>query len=393
MTDFMKTGLLAPVLALLGISMAFAAGGTSGKSPATVEMTVTEGSLNRISLTPQAVARLGIETAPVERRTLARTRTLGGELISPPGQEVTVSAPVAGIVIAYGKQGIPSPGDNVKRGQAVVGLLPIDASGVAGAAETLAAKKAEFTAAQKRAERTEKLVERGGASPEELETARMQLAQARAAYTLAEAQRNLTRSGGKPNTDASDAAMAVSAPTNGVLGSVTVANGQTVSAGEQLFRIQNKDDLWVRVPVFAGTKNDFTGTEQVTVKSFSGEHVPAHAIRGPPSADPTAASIDLYFRLADPKGSFRSGERVLVTLPTTTPSESTVVPHSAIFRDIHGGTWVYENPSEHVFVRRRVSLAHTVDDLAVLVAGPPPGTEVVTVGVAELAGTEFGVAH
>ena len=45
------------------------------------------------------------------------------------------------------------------------------------------------------------------------------------------------------------------------------------------------------------------------------------------------------------------------------------------------------------FVRRRVELARVVEDLAVLRRGPPAGTSVVTVGAAELFGTEFGVGY
>jgi hypothetical protein len=43
-----------------------------------------------------------------------------------------------------------------------------------------------------------------------------------------------------------------------------------------------------------------------------------------------------------------------------------------------------------VFVRHRVEIADVVADAAVLRQGPAPGTRVVTVGAAELFGTEFG---
>ncbi len=59
-------------------------------------------------------------------------------------------------------------------------------------------------------------------------------------------------------------------------------------------------------------------------------------------------------------------------------------------QDIYGGTWVYERTAEHVYVRRRVEVPYVVDGWAVLSAGPPAGAAVVTAGVAELFGTEFG---
>ena len=64
-----------------------------------------------------------------------------------------------------------------------------------------------------------------------------------------------------------------------------------------------------------------------------------------------------------------------------------------MFYDANGDTWVYANLEPLAYVRERV----TVDDIqggqAVLTDGPPEGTPVVTVGAAELYGTEFGVGH
>jgi hypothetical protein len=51
---------------------------------------------------------------------------------------------------------------------------------------------------------------------------------------------------------------------------------------------------------------------------------------------------------------------------------------------------VYENPEPLIFIRRRVELEYAGDGLAVLKRGPAVGTTVVTVGAAELFGTEFG---
>ena len=82
----------------------------------------------------------------------------------------------------------------------------------------------------------------------------------------------------------------------------------------------------------------------------------------------------------------------------TTPVEAEdrggrlIVPASAIWIDEHGDAWVYTNPEPLVFVRAQVEVARYVGDTAaVLSDGPEPGTEVASVGVPELIGTEFGV--
>ncbi len=69
-----------------------------------------------------------------------------------------------------------------------------------------------------------------------------------------------------------------------------------------------------------------------------------------------------------------------------------VVPYAAVIYGLQGETWVYTNPEPLAFVRHPISVDYIEGDLAVLVDGPPVGTEVVTVGVAELYGVETGVS-
>ena len=70
-----------------------------------------------------------------------------------------------------------------------------------------------------------------------------------------------------------------------------------------------------------------------------------------------------------------------------------VIPYSAVLYDAKGDTWVYANPEPLAYMRERVTVAYIQGDQAVLTDGPPEGTPVVSVGAAELYGTEFGVGH
>jgi len=70
-----------------------------------------------------------------------------------------------------------------------------------------------------------------------------------------------------------------------------------------------------------------------------------------------------------------------------------VVPYAAVLYDAAGRTWVYTRPEPHGFVRHQVTVDYIEGNLAVLSEGPPVGTEIVTVGSAELYGTEFEVGH
>jgi len=74
-------------------------------------------------------------------------------------------------------------------------------------------------------------------------------------------------------------------------------------------------------------------------------------------------------------------------------SAQRVVPYSSLIYDPQGRTWVYTSPQPGTFLRHRVDVDYIEGDLVALKDGPPKGTVIASVGVAELYGTEFGVGH
>jgi ABC-type oligopeptide transport system substrate-binding subunit len=70
------------------------------------------------------------------------------------------------------------------------------------------------------------------------------------------------------------------------------------------------------------------------------------------------------------------------------PGGGTAVPYAAVVYDPNGKTWVYTSPKDRTFVREPISVTTISGDEAFLSSGPALGTEVVTVGTAELYGAE-----
>jgi len=66
-----------------------------------------------------------------------------------------------------------------------------------------------------------------------------------------------------------------------------------------------------------------------------------------------------------------------------------VIPYAAILYDTQGETWTFTNPEPLVYVRHHVLVDHIDGDRVVLADVLPPGTAVVTVGAAELYGSEI----
>lgn len=70
-----------------------------------------------------------------------------------------------------------------------------------------------------------------------------------------------------------------------------------------------------------------------------------------------------------------------------------MIPYSSLIYDPKGQTWVYTNPQPRTFVRQKVDIDRINGDMVVLNEGPPAGTAIVSVAVAEIYGAEFKVGH
>ena len=81
----------------------------------------------------------------------------------------------------------------------------------------------------------------------------------------------------------------------------------------------------------------------------------------------------------------------LETVAVAGADVATTVPASAIWIDVDGQEWVYTSPEPLTFVREAVTVDRYEGEVAVLSDGPAAGTEVVTVGVVQLIGSEFGI--
>lgn len=86
-----------------------------------------------------------------------------------------------------------------------------------------------------------------------------------------------------------------------------------------------------------------------------------------------------------------AGRIGLDTTAVTSRGELTVVPESAVWVDVNGDGWVYTNPEALVFVREQVVVDRYEAGSALLRDGPSPGTEVASIGVPQLIGSEFGI--
>ncbi len=381
-------------------------------APATVAKLPGEGDLVAVTLKPEAETRLAIKTAPIERRSVPRALTMGGDVVVPPGRSSIVSAPQTGTVVAAEGGSAIGPGLAVKKGQAVFTLLPILSADravlnpaerarfeadKATAAGQLDVARPRFENAKTVLERTEKLANRGDVPASALVDAHNAYDSAKATLDAAEKLWSIySKAVGDGMDDAGKLApLPLRAPADGVLINVAVQAGQQVPAGSVLFEVANLDPVYIKVPVFVGEEELIDLEKDAAIGGLASAPgrptKPAKAVKATtPSANPLATTVDLYYEVENHDGKLRPGQRVGVTLPLKGEAESLVAPYASILYDHNGGAWVYEAMGKHVFARRRVVVDHVVGPEAVLALGPKPGTKVVTDGAAELFGTEFG---
>jgi hypothetical protein len=94
----------------------------------------------------------------------------------------------------------------------------------------------------------------------------------------------------------------------------------------------------------------------------------------------------------------QAAERIRVaTTPVADDASSgaphKVIPYAAVIYSPNGETWAYTSPEPRVFVREAIGIDRIEGDKVILTEGPAAGTEVVTVGAAELLGAESGLGH
>jgi hypothetical protein len=162
-------------------------------------------------------------------------------------------------------------------------------------------------------------------------------------------------------------------------------------------KVADVGPTWVRVPLNESDLQQVDRSQSALV--LAGEGVDAAfmatPVEAPAAGDAQQTTGALYYDVIESAGrELVPGQRVRVE--TTLSGSGTlrkVVPHSSLIYGAHGETWVYTSPEPLTYVRHPISVDYVEGDLAVLSDGPAAGTDVVSVGVAELYGTEFEVGH
>lgn len=154
--------------------------------------------------------------------------------------------------------------------------------------------------------------------------------------------------------------------------------------------------VWVRVPLIEGDLNKIDRNQPALILPLVGDDQSPGLTARVVTQPPVEAEPALYYAVSSAGHGLTPGQSVRVELTLTNGGNGTlrmIVPYSSIIYDVQGQTWVYTSPAPLTFVRHLINVDYIEGDQAILLEGPPAGTSVVTVGVAELFGLEFGIGH
>lgn len=325
-----------------------------------------EHSEDEIELTPEAAARLGVETARATQCATHRIVPAWGALEAVPGEgRRMLSAKSSGIV--HLSSGIVA-GATLKAGERVAS---ISAQGMAGGdANAVAAQ--ELAAAKKELARLEPLYRDRIVSEREYQAAVANVNRLRAAFSG-------TASGSS-----------VVAPAKTTVTRVLVTDGQWVEAGTPLVETASDSRLMLRVDVPMSQRNV---VDQIQDANFTTVHTPdvthsVSALKGKrisgveSSRAATAGYMPVYFSLTN-DGTLTPGAYADVWLvlkeDAANDAKTLTVPVGAIVEQ-DGEHYAYVKIDEHGYEKRRVTLGVNDGRNYEIVSGIKPTDEIVVKG-------------
>jgi len=310
-----------------------------------------------ISLTPDAIARAGINIAEVKSGAAAAVLAVPATVTSNAYRDTKVNALVGGIVRDVSVE----LGAAVRRGEP---LAVIVSSDLADAQMKYVSMRAMLEADHQKLERTQKLVALGSASRQELEEVTA-LHTGHETEVAAARQRLLLLGLSSDRLDRlQNAAQVVSevtvpSPADGLVITRSVNPGQVVNSGQELFVVTDLGTVWIIGDLY---ERDFprvrVGSQAtVTVPSAPDGKIQGRVAYIDPRVDPATRTAKVRVEVSNRSGDLRLGMFVTVAFQTNATEHVTVVPRAAV-QTIGDRSVVYvpADSDEGKFVERRVKL-------------------------------------
>jgi len=334
-----------------------------------------------VLLRQDAAERAGIVVAPIASGVSGTELRLPGVVEPNAYRQVVVTPLVAGRVTRVG----PALGDRVRRGDT---LAEIYSPALADARTRYVSAQAMLDAHDRELQRTQKLVEIGAASRQELEKIHAEHAAQTAAVQSARSQLELlgvsTSATEKMAPDHNvSATISVPAPIDGVVTERGANVGLNADQATKLFTVLDLSTVWVVANLY---EKDFPRVRVGTEAAITTSARPDLPLRGrvsyiDPQVSADTRTAKVRIEVPNPNRELRLGMYADVVVAGASGTSAPRVPRNAV-QNVGDRTVVYlanaKEPGR--FIEREVRLGQTSGEQVEVVSGVQPGDVVVTVG-------------
>jgi membrane fusion protein, heavy metal efflux system len=330
-----------------------------------------DGGGSDISYLKEQAWKVEFANAPVLRQTLYDVVKTTGQIVSAPGDEVTVAARSNGMVKFSARNAVT--GTPVRAGQSLFtvtgGEIPfenIDAAKQSAKAE-LATAKTEY-------ERASELIKDRLITQTDFQNARLRYQNAQIALT------NLNRN--------YSGAKGLSSPINGFLKDILVSEGQYVTAGQPLATITKNKRLILRADVSLKDADKISSIQEANFTiiqnklRYNTKDLNARLISIAKTTGENTPFIPVHFEM-DSRPGLLPGSFAEVFLKTTPLPNVLAIPASALVEE-QGVFYVYVQTEGESFQKREVKLGANDGQHVQVLSGVNEGERVVTKGAYQI---------
>jgi RND family efflux transporter MFP subunit len=311
-----------------------------------------------ITMTPEAVAAVGIQVVPAQTRKVRRRISAPGELEFNARRTLHITARAAGRV----ERTRVVAGDKVSRGQLLAEIFSPE----------FMARQAEFLQATARAERLRESREEAGTARAFMEGARERLI----LLGLSQAETTQLVQTGMPRPF-----LPVRAQFSGTIIESAAQAGDHVELGASLFRLADLTTLWASLNI---QEKDLPALQagsaaEIRSQAFPGEVFHGRLLLVGDMLDARTRTVIGRAEVPNPAGRLKTGMYIEAVLAGGEERTALVVPESALQED-NGRPIVFVRTQSGVFVRREVEIGERFQGALEILAGLAEGEQIVTSG-------------
>jgi len=327
---------------------------------------------NDITYLKEQAWKVEFANAPVMKQTMHEVIKATGQIISAPGDEVTVAAKSNGIVKFTGQNNVI--GSAIRSGQSMFAVAGGDVAGenIDAAIQTATA---ELKSAKSEYDRASELMKDKLITQKQFEDARLRYEASQ--ITL----NNLSKNYGAAGKN-------LSAPINGYIKNILVSEGQYVTAGQPLATITKNQRFILRADVSLKDADRMSSIEEATFTiiqnkmTYNTKQLNARLISIAKTVVGNSPFIPVHFEMDSSPGII-SGSFAEVYLKTTPIYNALAIPVSALIEE-QGIFYAYVQTAGESFQKRELKLGSNDGEKVQVLSGLNEGERVVTKGAYQI---------